>query len=266
MDLLSGFNTTRASVITRSIGEFQFDCVVIENHSSNLRITENPIESGAAIADHAVLEPKEITIAGIMVGYQPPQYFNALVGGDFSAALDKYPLPVEIRAMTKQAESMVNRYMSMGASILEQVGYSRPVAPWLPNYQGRANDSSRTLDRVGSAYNDLLNLQKLGEPITVMTGLKQYKNMMIVSISVTQMNEGAAEFSLTLREIFIVETQTAQGLHPNLKKSASNKVNMGKTQPKLVDGKSSAVFKINEMAGDPIGATKRFLNGLLGGN
>ncbi|WP_350305173.1 phage baseplate protein [Photorhabdus viridis] len=75
MDLLSGFNTTTtASVITRSIGEFQFDCVTIENHESSLRITENPIESGVAIADHAVLEPKEITITGVMVGYEPPQY------------------------------------------------------------------------------------------------------------------------------------------------------------------------------------------------
>ncbi|CDH01830.1 phage baseplate protein [Xenorhabdus bovienii] len=201
MDLLSGFNTMRASVITRSIGEFQFDCVVIENHSSNLRITENPIESGAAIADHAVLEPKEITIAGIMVGYQPPQHFNKLIGGDLSAAMDKYPLPIEIRAMTKQAESMVNRYISMGESMLEQIGYNRPLAPWLPNRNGLAEDSSQTLDRVGKAYNDLLNLQKSGEPITVMTGLKQYKNMMLVSISVTQMNEGSAEFSLTLREI-----------------------------------------------------------------
>ncbi|KLU15072.1 MULTISPECIES: phage baseplate protein [Xenorhabdus] len=239
MDLLSGFNTTTASVITRSIGEFQFDCVVIENHSSNLRITENPIESGAAIADHAVLEPKEITLVGLMVGYQPPRHFNKLIGGNLSAAMDKYPLPIEIRAMTQQAESMVNRYISLGESMLEQVGYNRPVAPWLPKYQGRANDSSYTLDRVGKAYDDLLNLQKAGETITVQTGLKQYQNMMIVSISITQMNDGSAEFSLTLREIFIVETQTAQGLHPNLKKSAPKKKNMGKTQPKKVDGKKS---------------------------
>ncbi|SIP74142.1 conserved hypothetical protein [Xenorhabdus innexi] len=232
MDFLSGFNTTTASVITRSIGKFLFDNVMIENHRSSLRITENPIESGAAIADHAILEPKEITIAGIMVSYQPPQYFSAIMGGNFPAALGRYPLPVEIRAMTRQTEAMVNRYMGTGAAMLDQVGYNRPVAPWLPNYQGRANDRSRTLDRIGKAYNDLLNLQKKGEPVTVMTGLKQYKNMMIVNISVTQMYDGSAEFSLTLREIFIVETQTAKGLHPNLKKAAAKKKNMGKTQPK----------------------------------
>ncbi|PHM54518.1 phage baseplate protein [Xenorhabdus sp. KK7.4] len=233
MDFLSGFNTTTASVVTRSIGKFLFDNVIIENHRSSLRITENPIESGAAIADHVILEPKEITVAGIMVGYQPPQYFNAIMGGNFPAALNRYPLPVEIRAMTKQTEAMVNRYMSMGSAMLDQVGYNRPVAPWLPNYHGRANDRSRTLDRIGKAYNDLLNLQKKGEPVTVMTGLKQYKNMMIVSISITQMYDGSAEFNLTLREIFIVETQTAKGLQPKLKgKTVAKKKNMGKTQPK----------------------------------
>ncbi|MDC9615271.1 hypothetical protein ABLB69_05600 [Xenorhabdus khoisanae] len=111
MDFLSGFNTTTASVVTRSIGEFQFDCVVIENHSSNLRITENPI-------------------VGLMVGYQPPRHFKKLLGSDLSV-MDRFPIPIEIRAMTQQAESMVNRYISLGESMLEQVGYNRPVAPWL---------------------------------------------------------------------------------------------------------------------------------------
>ncbi|QXF35251.1 hypothetical protein CE143_20305 [Photorhabdus luminescens] len=227
MDLLSGFNTTTtASVITRSVGEFQFDCVTIESHESSLRITENPIESGAAIADHAVLEPKEITITGIMVGYEPPQYSKDITGFD-SDVIDTFPLPVEIRAQTKQAEAMINRYISVADSFIEQS--QRAIAPFLPDYQGLAGDSSQTLDRVGKAYNDLLNLQKKGETITVQTGLKQYENMMIVSISVSQTCDGSAEFSLTLREIFIVETQKAKGL--NVKKSGKKK-QMGKTQPK----------------------------------
>lgn len=36
-----------------------------------LAITENPIEDGSVIADHAVLEPKEITIMGVVVDYDP---------------------------------------------------------------------------------------------------------------------------------------------------------------------------------------------------
>ncbi|MGV8004334.1 hypothetical protein QPK14_20275 [Photorhabdus temperata subsp. temperata] len=227
MDIISDFLTTQsASIVTRSIGEFQLDAVTVESHSSTLRLTENPIESGAAIADHAVLEPKEITVTGVMVGYEPPRLVSDLMGFD-SSAIDSFPLPVEIRAMTKQSEALVSRYISTVDAVVEST--SRSMAPFLPDYQGLADDSSQTLDRVGKAYNDLLNLQKKGETITVQTGIKLYENMMIVSVGVTQTSDGSAEFSLTLREIFIVETQTAKGL--NVKKSPKKK-QMGKTQPK----------------------------------
>ncbi len=52
--------------------------------------------------------------------------------------------------------------------------------------------------------------------------------MMLVNIGIMQLYDGSAEFTLTLREIFIVESQTAQGLHPDLKKSAAKKTQLGK--------------------------------------
>ncbi|MDF7679109.1 hypothetical protein PT300_00125 [Enterobacteriaceae bacterium ESL0689] len=58
--------------------------------------------------------------------------------------------------------------------------------------------------------------------------------MMILSLSVTQMYDGSAEFTLTLREIFIVESQKARGIHPDVKSSSPAKKNLGKTQPKEV--------------------------------
>ena len=230
MDILSGFNTSRrATVVTRSIGDFMLDCVTVEGHESTLRLTENPVESGASIADHAVLEPKEITLSGVMVGYSPPQQFRNLTGYDTSF-YEAYPLPLEITAHTRQAEAMANQFLTMVDGAKEQAG--RVFAPWYPEAAGLANDASATLDRVGKAYEDLLTLQKSGETITVQTGLRQYQNMMILSISVTQMYDGSAEFTLTLREIFIVESQKAQGIHPDVKSSSPTKKNLGKTQPK----------------------------------
>lgn len=41
--------------------------------------------------------------------------------------------------------------------------------------------------------------------------------MMLTSIGATQDKPGAVEFSLNLEEVFIVESQTAKGLHPDLK-------------------------------------------------
>lgn len=244
MDLLSGFSTSRrATVVTRSIGEFELDAVTVEGHESSMRLTENPVESGADIADHAILEPKEITVTGVMVGYEPPQYFKNMLGNDL-AFMNEYPMPMEIRASTRQAEAMYNQIVGQAQDIKAQVG--KVLAPWYPEAAGMANDSSPSLDRVGKAYEDLLSIQKKGEPITVQTGIRQYENMMIVSISTTQQYDGSAEFSLTLREIFIVESQKAQGIHPDVKASSPTKKNMGKTQPKKVENGKTV---LREMAG-----------------
>ncbi|UBX48868.1 hypothetical protein LDO51_17295 [Providencia alcalifaciens] len=228
MDLTSGLYTGRASVITRTIGDFMLDCTVREDHESSLRITKNPIESGADIADHAILEPKVLTVTGIVVGYEPPQHIKNKLGFDTSI-LDEYPLPIEITASVNQAEAILGQYMSLGESVKDKA--TKAIAPWYPNSGIGSADQSQTLDRVGRAYDCLLVIQKSGETIDVQTGIRLYKNMMITNIGSSQDKPGSAEITLTLEEIFIVENQSAQGLHPDLK-GQPKKSSMGRTQPK----------------------------------
>ncbi|KQV83233.1 phage baseplate protein [Rhizobium sp. Root1220] len=45
-----------------AIGPVGIDCVLSERHSSELDITEIPIETGAKITDHAVIVPKRLTL------------------------------------------------------------------------------------------------------------------------------------------------------------------------------------------------------------
>jgi hypothetical protein len=45
-----------------AIGPIAIDCVLSERHSSELDITEIPIETGAKITDHAIIVPKRITV------------------------------------------------------------------------------------------------------------------------------------------------------------------------------------------------------------
>lgn len=241
----------RASVVTRNVGAFHFDVVTAEGHDSTLRITENPIESGALIADHAVLEPKEITITGVMVGYTPPDYASSIFGVDTSI-INRLPLPMNVRAITNQAISMASRYISVAESVAESS--SRILAPFLPDYLGFADDSSAALDRVGKAYSELLNIQKSGEMIEVQTGIKLYENMMIRNIGVNQTTDGAAQFSLTIREIFIVESQIAEGIKI---KTAPKTTQMGRTQPK--DESSSFL-------NDSVDAGKKMVEKIFGGS
>lgn len=50
----------------RNIGGFVADVTVREKHSDTLEVTDNPVEQGAAITDHAFKRPAELTV---VVGY-----------------------------------------------------------------------------------------------------------------------------------------------------------------------------------------------------
>lgn len=45
---------------------FAFDCVVRESHTSELTVTENPVETGVVIADHAYMNPLRLEIEAVV--------------------------------------------------------------------------------------------------------------------------------------------------------------------------------------------------------
>ncbi len=210
MSLFDNFFGGQASMKSRSIGSFVFDVTKEELHESKLRATENPVESGANIADHAVLEPKEAVVRGIMVSYEAYDLFEQYIGDELGI-LKELPLPLDVIAVPLQAINAVNRVASEIASTIGQV--TRPIAPWLPDGLSFLNDISGSSNRVSQAYNDLLMLQRTGEPIEVSTGLQPYQDMLITSVGVAQKNDDSAEFIIGLREIFIVETMIAGGMN-----------------------------------------------------
>lgn len=238
-----------AQVSNRSIGTITFDVVTTEDHQSDLSITENPIESGAAIADHAVIQPKQVTINGVMVdhdhstfGLDFPFIGNIRGGIDF---LNNFPLPVKVITQTSQSIARAGRAISQVTGAYSQVknilNQARAIAPFLPDFGlGGLLDSSAGDGRVQKCYADLVACQKSGETIDIQTGINLYKNMLIQSVAVNQSQDGSATFTITAREIFIVETKTAQSKSSASGKSKSGraaaqsatKSQQGSTQPK----------------------------------
>ena len=238
-----------AQVSNRSIGTITFDVVTTEDHQSDLSITENPIESGAAIADHAVIQPKQVTINGVMVdhdhstfGLDLPFIGNIRGGIDF---LNNFPLPVKVITQTSQTIARAGRVISQVAGAYSQaknlLNQARAIAPFLPDFGlGGLLDSSAGDGRVQKCYADLVACQKSGETIDIQTGINLYKNMLIQSVAVNQSQDGSATFTITAREIFIVETKTAQSKSSTSGKSKSGraaaqsatKSQQGSTQPK----------------------------------
>lgn len=45
-----------------NVGPVKFDCVISEDHTSEIEITGNPIETGAEVNDHAYVKPKQVTL------------------------------------------------------------------------------------------------------------------------------------------------------------------------------------------------------------
>lgn len=238
-----------AQVSNRKIGKITFDVVTTEDHQSDLSITENPIESGAAIADHAVIQPKQVTINGVMVdhdhstfGLDLPFIGNIRGGIDF---LNNFPLPVKVITQTSQTIARAGRVISQVAGAYSQaknlLNQARTIAPFLPDFGlGGLLDSSAGDGRVQKCYADLVACQKSGETIDIQTGINLYKNMLIQSVAVNQSQDGSATFTITAREIFIVETKTAQSKSSTSGKSKSGraaaqsatKSQQGSTQPK----------------------------------
>ena len=255
-----------AQVSNRSIGTITFDVVTTEDHQSDLSITENPIESGAAIADHAVIQPKQVTINGVMVdhdhstfGLDLPFIGNIRGGIDF---LNNFPLPVKVITQTSQSIARAGRAISQVAGAYSQaksiLNQARTIAPFLPDFGlGGLLDSSAGDSRVQKCYADLVACQKSGETIDIQTGINLYKNMLIQSVAVNQSQDGSATFTIMAREIFIVETQTAQsksksktGVSGKSKSGraaaqSATKSQQGSTQPKSDTPKrTSSLFNL----------------------
>ena len=251
-----------AQVSNRSIGTITFDVVTTEDHQSDLSITENPIESGAAIADHAVIQPKQVTINGVMVDHDHSTFGldftfigNIRGGIDF---LNNFPLPVKVITQTSQAIARAGRVISQVAGAYSQaksiLNQARTIAPFLTDFGlGGLLDSSAGDSRVQKCYADLVACQKSGETIDIQTGINLYKNMLIQSVAVNQSQDGSATFTITAREIFIVETKTAQSKSSASGNSKSGraaaqsatKSQQGSTQPKSDTPKrTSSLFNL----------------------
>lgn len=217
IDLLKDYKTERVSFTSFSVGSFVFDCTVEEAHESVLTVTENAMESGALMSDHSYLEPKSYAVRGIMVSYTPFNLFSQKLTDDLNF-IKTLPALTGIVSQTQQAMAAVNRYAGKAANAVNSArAGAKRLAPWLPNSLSSLGDqTTETLSRISQAYDDLLTIQANGELLDVTTGLRTYSSMKLTGVVCNHASQDSAEFSLQFKEIFVVETQTVQGLVVNV--------------------------------------------------
>jgi hypothetical protein len=183
-------------------------------------VTENPIESGAVIADHAALEPRRLTIQGKMVDWLAAGVNVRPIMGLYPRAnanfLNAIPLPARVQTFTNETQFQAARVLSPAASYagsVSSLNLARALAPWLPNFSPVDTlDLSSGTRRVEQVYDNLRAVQKSGDPVEIITGSQHYENMLLVAVSMVQLYDGSAELVVEAQEIFIVETQTVSGI------------------------------------------------------
>ena len=210
--------TQTATILTQGGTLFTLDVVLDESHTRELAPTSNPIESGAAIADHAILKPAVLTLTGIIVDINPTLTpFSTLAeeahisDPDF---IDSVPVPGSLKSLTHQTVNYINRSIDLVAasasSLTGGAAGQRALAPWLTTlYPDSVLDLSNSEQRIKDSYSQLFSIQKSGLPVTVTTSSATYFNMLITSIGVdiNPSKSGGAQFTLKLQEVFIVNTQ-----------------------------------------------------------
>ena len=132
-----------------NIGGYFFDGFTQVSHSRSVEVTENPVETGASIVDHAYVKPSELTITVLM-----SDVHQSLIPGQFDNS------------------------------------YSRSVNAW----------------------NILKKLQEDRIPMSVLTRLGLYSNMLITEIKSTDTSETfrGLQADVTLREIPVARVKTVK--------------------------------------------------------
>lgn len=155
-----------------------FDAVIRESHSSELTVTENPVETGVVISDHAFMVPLKLDI-------------EAAVGDIWlHATYDPF-----------RDDNPIDSFDPFrGGNVAD-------LAPVSPNL---ADPFATSTSRSEVAFALLQQIQRSADPFTVQTGLRLYQNMLMTTLSADQDKDlsGFLLFHASLREVIIVNTQT----------------------------------------------------------
>ncbi|QQP86947.1 phage baseplate protein [Entomomonas asaccharolytica] len=201
------------TISNRRIGAITLDVTTSEEHESTLRITDNPIESGAVISDHAVVEPKQINIEGIVVDYEPSNGFASSQSNLAVRGTPDFVDNISFNGLLNKAFTAITQFKMTNIANTWNYTKADNIRPLGNQNNSSGYDLSTSNNaRISTIQQELERIQGSGETIEINTGTKLYKNMLLPLVSVTQTLDGSATVRVNAREIIIVETQSISGL------------------------------------------------------
>ena len=131
------------------ISTIELDIIISESATATVRVTENPVENGANVNDHIIIEPLTFTTAGVV---------------------------------SNISSSTIGQFTRIPTIFSQNTAKSK------------------------EAWEALLELQINRTPFTLVQGLKEYNNIVLISLTESQDKDSANGlfFTATMKEIIFV--------------------------------------------------------------
>lgn len=248
-----------------------FDVVTNENPNFPTQIAEHVVEKGADISDNVRVGQKTLTLE-VFVSNEPTdpnaQYgkgtgkVQSIGGIDIPGALGQ-PFLIPGTPVLTQATWFT---LPIGIPILNSLTAHEVDVPFIPNVglkplgQGSVNPNvltfATTFDAVASTHDQLDALRMDATLITVYGTKGVYSNMVIESFSMTRdaTTGTGGKFTIELKEIRIVQTQTVAAPNPTKPRAQSptNKGSQATTPVTNQSVKSTAKLILDTLTGGSI--------------
>lgn len=164
----------------------EIEATLKETHTFSTTLSENPIENGSYVTDHANIQPVELQLT-CMISNNPLSFKQAIIGnasGLMGSIIGRATQNNLISAIATGA------FSSIGTKI--------------------ANMITNQKNAVADAMQKLLSAWEGATPLSVESGLRSYTNMVITNMSFNKDKDTAEvlSFQMTLREIRVVLSRT----------------------------------------------------------
>lgn len=204
----------------KKIGSIVVDVTTNEKHHLGAKATTHPVEQGSNISDHVILDPVELTIAGVISNHplKPP------AGVDIELK--------EFKWQTTGPGGLVGSVLP-SAGILGTLTTGITGAFGLNEKGAQAQGYAIEFDRMRDSFSEFLGLFEARSPVTIITTLRDYENMILENLDVDQeaSNANTLVFTCSAKQITITTTQKADALPDTLKLSGKPKISKGVKPP-----------------------------------
>lgn len=196
---------------------FIIDASISELYTHEAELSDDAVERGLNVTDH--YNPKPVVVTMKMLHSEYPIGLDSLASG-----------------LATSAGQFASKNFLQN-SIGQEAGGVAAGAAGAPALLGLVNKKSDARTRVATTYELFSALIEAKAVITVVTGLKEYKDMMIKSMVVSRDKSSgqALDFTVTLQRVRFVDSKTLK--LPKIKNKSTNNRASGKTDAGKESGK-----------------------------